>query len=79
MTVKKLKEAVRNLSPQERILFVQYVLDTVAQDTVVENSGDALSDEWKEELNKRSASYKRGEAKTITWEEAKVKLIRNNS
>jgi len=79
MTMQKLKEAVRSLSTQERILFVQYVLDTVAQDTDIENGGEALSDDWKEELEKRSASYKNGESKTLSWEEVKEKLIRKNS
>lgn len=79
MTMQKLKEAVRNLSTQERILFVQYVLDTVAQDTEIENRGEALSDDWKEELEKRSASYKNGTAETTTWEQLKAKLIRKNS
>ncbi|GEM_PF-1658549 len=79
MTIQKLKEAVRSLSTQERILFVQYVLDTVAQDTDIENGGEALSDDWKEELEKRSASYKNGTAKTATWEQLKAKFIRKNS
>jgi len=79
MTIQKLKEAVRSLSPQERILFVKYVLDTLAEDTDVKNSGEPLSDDWKEELEKRSTSYKNGSTKTVTWEEVKTKLIRKNS
>jgi putative addiction module component, TIGR02574 family len=79
MTIQKLKEAVRNLSPQERILFVKYVLDTLAEDTDVKNSGEPLSDDWKEELEKRSTSYKNDSTKTVTWEEVKTKLIRKNS
>ncbi len=73
MTVQKLKEAVRNLSTQERILFVQYVLDTVAQDA--ESGSETLSDGWREELDKRRASYKNGEATTISWDEVKAKLL----
>ena len=53
MTIQKLKEPVRNLSPQDRILFVKYVLDTLVKDTDVENNGEPLSDDWKEELEKR--------------------------
>ena len=53
MTIQKLKEAVRNLSPQDRILFVKYVLDTLVEDTDVKNNGEPLSDDWKEELEKR--------------------------
>ena len=67
MTIQKLKEAVRNLSPQERILFVKYVLDTLVKDTDVENNGEPLSDDWKEELEKRFSKDRyigRGKSKT---------------
>jgi putative addiction module component (TIGR02574 family) len=77
MTVKKLKEAVRKLTTKERILFVQYILDTVSEDTAGMDTGH-LSDEWKKELEKRSVSYSSGEQKTYTWEEVKTRLIQKN-
>jgi len=77
MTVKQLKEAIRHLSTQERILFVQYILDTVAEDTHGED--EKLSEKWKEELDKRSKAYSSGEAKTNSWEDIKERLIRKHS
>lgn len=78
MTVQKLKEAVKKLSPQERILFVQYVLGTLTEETGDE-AGTHLSDEWKKELDARSEAYKNGEAKTSSWAEVKEQLIRKHS
>jgi putative addiction module component (TIGR02574 family) len=34
-----------------------------------------LSDEWKEELDRRSASYLDGTAKTYSWQEVKSSLL----
>ncbi|MFT4665601.1 MAG: putative addiction module component (TIGR02574 family) [Polaribacter sp.] len=79
MTVQNLKKAVRSLSTQERILFAQYILDTVAEDTNNKNSGEALSDVWIEEIDKRSSSYKGRKVNTVTWDEVKAKVIRKNS
>ncbi len=79
MTVQNLKKAVRNLSTQDRILFVQYILDTVAEDTNDKNSGEPLSDQWIEEVDKRSNNYKENKENTISWNEVKAKIIRKNS
>jgi len=71
MTALALKEEVRKLSAVERILFVQYILDSLRED-----AGEAeLSEEWKEELNRRTASYLNGTAKTFTWEEVRNKVL----
>ncbi len=78
MTIQKLKEAVKKLTPRERILFIRYVLDTIAADTSDEE-GAQLSDEWKKELETRSESFKKGETKTHSWDEVKEKLIRKHS
>ena len=77
MTVQSLKEAVKKLSTQERILFVQYVLDTIAADTP-EEADTELSEVWKTELNARSAAYKKGAAKTRSWDEIKNRLINSH-
>lgn len=74
MTVQKLKEAVKELTPQERILFVQYVLDTVAADTATTDDAP-LSKIWIEELEMRSTSYGKGETTTQTWETIKKRLV----
>jgi len=78
MTVQKLKEEVKKLSPQERLLFVQYVLGTLTEESG-EEIGAHLSDEWKKELETRSESYKNGETKTRSWNEVKERLIRKHS
>ena len=78
MTLKKLKEEVAKLSTQERILFVQYLMDTIAQDTASNLEDNHLSDDWKEELNKRSTAYKEGSLGTTSWEDIKEKLVRKN-
>ena len=78
MTIQKLKEEVKKLTPYERILFIRYVLDTIAAETD-EEDGVPLSDEWKKELEIRSDAYKEGETKTRSWEEVKEKLIRKHS
>ncbi|HFA52149.1 MAG TPA: addiction module protein [Bacteroidetes bacterium] len=55
----------------ERTLFVQYILDTLR-----EEAGEfELSEEWKKELDRRTASYLNGTAKTYSWQEVKSKLL----
>jgi putative addiction module component (TIGR02574 family) len=75
MTVKKLKEAVKQLTTTERILFVQYILDTVKEDAMEEGNAEHLSDGWKEELEKRSSAFRDETEKTHTWEDVKARLI----
>jgi putative addiction module component (TIGR02574 family) len=71
MSATALKEEVRKMSAAERILFVQYILDTLRED-----AGEAaLSEEWKQELDRRTASYLDGTAKTYTWEEVRNKVL----
>ncbi len=75
MTMESLKEAVQKLSTQERILFVQYVLDTIAADTAADAP---LSEEWLQELEERKKMYENGELKTRSWAAIKDRLIQNN-
>ncbi len=70
MTAIALKEEVRKLSAVERILFVQYILDSLRED-----AGEAeLSEEWKQELDRRTASYLDATASTYTWQEVRAKV-----
>lgn len=71
MSAAALKEEVRKLSATERILFVQYILDTLREDA----GEPELSEEWKAELDRRTASYLDGMAKTYTWEEVRTKVL----
>jgi len=68
MTVQELKEAVKLLSPQERILLVRYVLGTLE----LEDGG--MSDDWKRELDVRSEAYRKRKAKTSSWIEVKERF-----
>jgi len=70
MTLQALKEEVQKLSKLERILFVQFVLDTISQ----EEEENQLSEEWVEELEARRKAYLKGEAKSFTWDEVKKQL-----
>ena len=72
MTLQHLKEEVQKLSKLERILFVQFVLDTLTHE--VEEEEADLSEEWIEELDARRKAYLRRAAKTFTWEEVKNQL-----
>lgn len=71
MSAATLKEEVRKLSAEERILFVQYILDTLREDA----AEPELSEEWKAELDRRTAAYLNGTAKTYTWEEVRNKVL----
>lgn len=71
MTAVALKKEVSKLTTVERILFVQYILDTLRED-----AGEfELSEEWKQELDRRTASYLNGSAKTYTWKEVRAKVL----
>ena len=72
MTLELLKEEVRKLSKLEKIVFVQYILDTISRE--VEEEGAALSEDWIQELNARREAYLNQTTKTFTWEEVKNKL-----
>lgn len=72
MKLQALKEEVRKLSKLERILFVQFILETISQEVGEEES--QLSGEWKQELEARRNAYLSGEAKTFTWEDVKKQL-----
>ena len=71
MTATALKEEVHKLTAVERILFVQYILDTLREDA----SEFELNEEWKQELDRRTASYLNGTAKTYTWQEVKASIL----
>jgi len=73
MTIQKLKEEVKKLSPQEQLLFVQYVLGTL-----IGEADTPLSEDWKKEIDIRSEEYKNGEAKTRSWKELRKAILRQN-
>ena len=57
------------LTPAERIDLVQDLWDSIAQDEL-----PPLSDEEKEELDRRLEEHRRDPSTAITWEEFKARL-----
>jgi putative addiction module component (TIGR02574 family) len=57
------------LTPAERIDLVQDLWDSIAQDEL-----PPLSDEEKEELDRRLDEHRRDPSTAITWEEFKARL-----
>jgi len=67
--VKTLKE-IRQLSIEERILMVEAIWDSIAEDTTPK--GLEVPDEERVEILKRYEEYKAGNQRTYTWEEVKM-------
>ena len=63
-----LKE-IRKLSVEERILMVESIWDSIAEDTNPE--GLAIPEEEKQEIIKRFKDFKNCNSKTYSWEEVK--------
>jgi len=64
-----LKE-IRQLSVEERILMVEAIWDSIAEDTTSE--GMQIPEEEKEMILKRFAEFKNGNQKTYSWDEVKM-------
>jgi putative addiction module component (TIGR02574 family) len=64
-----LKE-IRKLSVEERILMVEAIWDSIAEDTTSEDL--QIPEEEKKEILKRFDEFKSGNQKTYTWEEVKL-------
>ena len=62
---------IRLLSLEERILMVEAIWDSIAEDS--ENI-DLLTPSQKEELDRRIEIHESGKGTTLTWEEVKAKL-----
>ena len=77
MSVESLRAEVLKMSFIERLTFIQFIVDSIKDETV-DNHHFELSDEWKEELDRRSEAYRSGKAKTVTWEEIKENIRTRN-
>ena len=62
---------IRVLSVEERIIMVEAIWDSIAEDTLHD---DFLTDEQKRELDRRIEEHESGNGVTYTWEEVKAKL-----
>jgi putative addiction module component (TIGR02574 family) len=58
------------LTPAERIDLVQDLWDSIAQQDM-----PPLSDEEREELDRRIEEHRRDPSTAITWEELKVRIV----
>ncbi|HKO36378.1 MAG TPA: addiction module protein [Pyrinomonadaceae bacterium] len=69
----ELTEAARKLSIADRILLVEEIWDTIAQ----ENQAFELTDSQKEELDRRLASVKSRPSQGRTWDEIKAEFMKS--
>jgi len=69
----ELTEAARKLSISDRILLVEEIWDTIAE----ENEGFELSDAQKAELDRRLDSTQNGPRQGRTWDEIKAEFMKS--
>jgi putative addiction module component (TIGR02574 family) len=55
------------LPPEVRIELIDALWETLPED-----SAPALSDEWRAEINRRSAEYDAGQAQPVPWEQVRA-------
>jgi putative addiction module component (TIGR02574 family) len=65
-----LADAAR-LPVADRIQLIDAIWDTLPGDSL-----PPLSDEWVAEIQRRSAEYDTGSAKTVSWEQVKAEALR---
>ena len=68
----ELTEAARKLSIHDRIVLVEEIWDTIAE----ENQAFELTDAQKRELDRRLDSASRNPGQGRTWDEIKTKLMK---
>ena len=61
---------IRKLSVEERILIVEAIWDSIAEDTTPENL--KISEAEKKEVLRRLEDFKSGNQKTYSWEDVKM-------
>jgi putative addiction module component (TIGR02574 family) len=61
---------IKKLSVEERILIVEEIWDSIAEDTTPKQL--QIPEEEKKEILKRYEDYKSGKVKTYSWEEVKM-------
>lgn len=62
-------DEIKKLSLEERINLVESIWDSIAEETTPAEL--KISQEEKEEIQRRYADFKKGNQKTYTWEEVK--------
>jgi len=61
---------IKKLSVEERILMVEEIWDSIAEDTASEKL--QISEEEKKKILDRFEEYKSGKQKTYSWDEVKM-------
>ena len=61
---------IKKLSVEERILMVEEIWDSIAEDTTSEKL--QISEEEKKKILDRFEDYKSGKQKTYSWDEVKM-------
>ncbi|MBS1486583.1 MAG: addiction module protein [Bacteroidetes bacterium] len=64
-------EEIKKLSVEERILMVEEIWDSIAEDTIYKST-NPIQEEEKMEMLRRLQEFKSGNKKTYTWEEVKM-------
>ena len=72
--LEQLLDAAMKLSGSERAELAHRLLETVTEEDVhaIDPDADAA---WREEVRRRSARLRSGQAKTVPWEETKRRLF----
>ena len=71
--VESILSAAKNLSVGERLDLIDALWETVPTDAL-----PPLSDEWREEIKRRSAEIDAGTVTTIPWEQVRDLAFRRN-
>jgi putative addiction module component (TIGR02574 family) len=64
-------EEILKLPKEERLLLAEALWDSVEE---VSDSSWHISNEWREEIDRRYRLYKEGKTTLFTWEEVKQRL-----
>lgn len=68
-------EEIMKLPSAERLLLAEALWDSVEEES---DSSWNISDQWKEEIDRRYRLYKEGKTKLFTWDEVKQRLSKLN-
>ena len=66
MSIEVLRSEILKLSKPQRLEFAHFILDTLVEEN---EGGFSLSEEQKQEMNRRIESIKEGTSSTFSWEE----------
>jgi len=72
MTLTILKDEALKLNKVERLVFAQFIIDSVLKEDKVELE---LSNSELEELDNRVTQFRNGETKGLTWETVKQNML----